>query len=128
LQEIKFITINTKSLFEEYTLCKENLEITEKGIRLKRRILKPRIKYPDSFEESIDSLHDSKMNFLDYYTFYISKKTKTILRSHMALLETSFPEYTPKNGNIGEYPEGILVYKNYDPNKDFKSILIDNGE
>lgn len=80
MQESKYITINTKSLFEEFTSGNENLEITKKGLRLQSRIREL---------VNIKSWADLDPDFLRNHTFYrISiKNTNLILTSHKAFGE-----------------------------------------
>lgn len=106
MQESKYITINTKSLFEGFESRKENLEITDQGLHLQRRVLMLEIK----------SLCDPNMDFLSTHTFYIKKKTKSILTSHKAYGENQFSKYTSNltKANLTkvvENPEGVIVDK-----------------
>lgn len=100
MQESKYITINTKSLFEELKLCKKNLEITEKGLRLQRRLLMLHI-------ENLSNPHD----FLTKHTFYINQETKSSLESHKDSKEPSFPPLPDDPAKVIENLEGRAIYE-----------------
>lgn len=99
MQESKYTTINTKSLFEELTSDNKNLRITEKGLCLQRRVLK--------FD--MGSLSDPNTNLLS--NTYISKKTKSILTSHEVYDETKFSTCYNDPEKVVENSEGVVVDK-----------------
>lgn len=110
MQESKYKRINTKSLFGEFKSGLENLELTEKGLRLTRREL---------YKPGNDILNEPDMEMRDVDTdecdivYVLDRKNASILTCHRDFEKLRFPAYgSGALASVFESPEGITVDEN----------------
>ena len=90
MQESKYKRINTKSLFGEFKSGLENLELTEKGLRLTRREL---------YKPGNDILNEPDIEMRDVDTdecdivYVLDRKSASILTCHRDFEKLRFPAY-----------------------------------
>ena len=107
MQESKYKRINTKSLFEEYKLELQNLEITENGLRLRRRELyKPGEEILDAPDLELKDIDADECDTL----YILDRKSMSILTCHRDFEKLRIPSYKPGIlSSLVENPEGIAV-------------------
>ncbi len=110
MQESKCKRINTRTLFGEFNIELENLELTENGLRLSCREL---------YKPGDDVLNDHDLKLKDVDTdecdilYTIDRNSSSILIGHRDFKNIKFPAYTPGVlAHLVEEPEGIAVDKN----------------
>jgi len=101
--------INTRALFEEFSIELKNLELTEKGLHLSSmELYKPG---DDIFDDPDLELKDLDVDECDI--LYIIDKSSSILIHHRDFEKLRFPDYKPGSlAAVIEEPEGIAVDEN----------------
>ena len=110
MQNSKYKRINTRALFEEFSIELENLELTEKGLHLSSmELYKPR---DDIFDDPDLDLKDLDVDECDIL-YIIDRKSNSILTYHRDFEKLRFPDYKPGSlAAVIEEPEGIAVDEN----------------
>ncbi len=110
MQENKYKRINTRTLFKEFNIGLENLELTEEGLHLSQREL---------YKPGDDILDDPDLDLKDVDVdecdtlYVIDRKSSSILTSQRDFEKLRFPAYKPGSLDpVIEEPEGIAVDEN----------------